>query len=64
MEIIFNEKVDKIIRDSPSDRINLRMDGRVEWICDHGVGHTIWNPRDGKYAFVHGCDGCCSQLKL
>ncbi len=37
-----------------------RMDGRIEWLCDHGVGHTIWHPRGSD--LVHGCDGCCSKL--
>ena len=29
-----------------------RLDGRIEYICKHGVGH-------GDH--VHGCDGCCSR---
>jgi hypothetical protein len=29
-----------------------RADGRMEWMCIHGVGH-------GNH--VHGCDGCCSR---
>jgi len=29
-----------------------RADGRMEWICEHGVGH-------GNH--VHGCDGCCGR---
>jgi len=40
-----------------------REDGRIEWICEHGVGHTIRVP--AKYVhkkewYSHGCDGCCS----
>ena len=31
---------------------SIRADGRVEYICEHGVGH-------GNH--VHGCDGCCSR---
>lgn len=33
-----------------------REDGRMEWVCEHGIGHTIWYPEgsDG----LHGCDGC------
>ena len=42
---------------------NKRADGRVEWVCIHGIGHTIYEPnlnnREGKYAYSHGCDGCC-----
>ena len=24
--------------------MNIREDGRVEWVCEHGVGHTIAIP--------------------
>lgn len=41
--------------------VNKREDGRIEWICYHGIGHTVFSPIKGKYAFVHGCDGCCSD---
>ena len=37
-----------------------RLDGRVEWVCEHGVGHTIWHPRGSDS--VHGCDGCCRKF--
>lgn len=47
------------------------MDGRIEWMCEHGIGHTIMIPnvkaeedstlKDTRDAwFLHGCDGCCS----
>ena len=40
-----------------------RADGRIEWICEHGVGHTVFNPNDwGEYNMTHGCDGCCSKI--
>ena len=29
-----------------------RANGRMEWLCEHGVGH-------GNH--IHGCDGCCSD---
>lgn len=29
-----------------------RADGRIEWICAHGVGHG---------SHIHGCDSCCSR---
>lgn len=49
---------------------NYRADtGRVERICEHGVGHP--DPDDVAYwlasgktqseALTHGCDGCCSH---
>ena len=47
--------------------IQMRGDGRLEWVCKHGIGHTIavptnWpGPPKGKpdYRYIHGCDGCC-----
>ena len=45
----------------------VRMDGRVEDICCHGVGHinAKWlkeHDTDGKKKLgVHCCDGCCSK---
>lgn len=42
------------------DPIQERLDGRIEWVCDHGVGHTVWYPK-GSDA-VHGCDGCCNDI--
>ena len=37
--------------------LNYREDGRIEWVCKHGIGHTVYYPEwsDG----VHGCDRCC-----
>ena len=37
-----------------------RNDGRIEWICKHGIGHTLYNPDNFG---VHGCDGCCNKIK-
>ena len=48
---------------------NIREDGRVERICEHGVGHTIGHidaaKEDEPYMFTHGCcsGGCCRQYK-
>ena len=44
----------------------FRMDGRVEFICEHGIGHTIHVPE--KYTkdwawWSHGCCGCCSGVR-
>ena len=44
--------------------IQRRMDGRIEWIDDEGVGHTIAVPkryRDSKAWWSHGCNGNCSK---
>lgn len=45
----------------PEDQFLRRMDGRIEWICEHGIGHTVWFP-EGSDA-THGCDSCCIKLK-
>ena len=40
-----------------------RADGRIEKLCEHGIGHTIYVPeehKDDDYWWIHGCDGCCS----
>lgn len=46
----------------------FRMDGRVEVVCDHGVGHTVCvracryrTEADRKALWAHGCCGsdCC-----
>lgn len=40
-----------------------RADGRLELICEHGVGHTIYSPNNN---FIHGCCGseCCKKFKI
>ena len=46
--------------------MNIREDGRVEWVCKHGVGHTISVPKEYEYEsawWSHGCDGCCTDIK-
>lgn len=46
----------------------VRADGRIEWTCEHGVGHTIAIP-EGVEGFAesawwtHSCDSCCQKLK-
>lgn len=42
-----------------------RADGRLEWACSHGVGHTVAVPAvvaDQDAWWAHGCDGCCGRL--
>jgi hypothetical protein len=48
--------------DRPISEFEIRADGRIEWICEHGVGHTIWYPEGSND--VHGCDGCCNKLVI
>lgn len=45
----------------PIKEFQYRMDGRIEWVCEHGIGHTVWFPKglDDR----HTCDGCCDKLK-
>ena len=46
------------------DKVTYRSDGRVERMCEHGVGHTRFVPRrlaDQEAYWVHGCDGCCKK---
>ncbi len=38
-----------------------RADGRLEYICEHNCGHTIYSPRED---FIHGCDGCCESIEI
>jgi hypothetical protein len=46
----------------------VREDGRLERLCKHGVGHTVGHVNHAeiydKYAFMHGCDGCCSGWEI
>ena len=46
--------------------ITHRSDGRIEWACKHGVGHTIAVPTNHKNDWTwwsHGCDGCCCKIE-
>jgi len=47
--------------DKPVEEFLTRLDGRIEWLCKHGMGHTVWFPKESSE--VHGCDGCCKELK-
>ena len=44
-----------------------REDGRIEQLCEHGVGHPIGHRnakmcRKDSWIWVHGCDGCCNKF--
>jgi hypothetical protein len=45
------------------ENFNVRADGRIEYVCEHSCGHTIYSPR-GKSDFIHGCDSCCQNFKI
>jgi len=65
----WGEVWDTIIRINPTlkeGELGLRIDGRVEWQCEHGVGHTVWvepKYRKQKAWWSHGCDNCCIKSK-
>jgi len=47
-----------------------RVDGRVELVCSHGVGHVSQTLTEAggvkweSWMGVHGCDGCCGQAEF
>src|SRR3990167_7073574 len=62
--------IGKILECDCYDHINfathiLRSDGRIEWECEHGIGHTLRVPEkyENEWAWwSHGCDGCCEGI--
>lgn len=50
------------------DQLQWRSDDRLEWVCEHGTGHTVFciQDEDGYEHWTHGCcggvKGCCSHL--
>lgn len=49
----------------PSEQFNVRSDGRIEWMCEHGIGHPVFIPEKQKeYGTIHGCDGCCNGVPV
>lgn len=49
----------------PLKELQYREDGRIEWVCKHGVGHTVYAPYNlGDHGYTHGCDGCCNHIKI
>ncbi|KKK88699.1 hypothetical protein LCGC14_2740530 [marine sediment metagenome] len=39
--------------------LNWRIDGRLEWLCEHSIGHTVFTMDEH---WTHGCDGCCDLV--
>ena len=67
--MVTREKIFKDFQDANPDlKFKFRIDGRLEYICPHGIGHTVYAPPilqdDGTYYrdYVHGCDGCCKNV--
>ena len=59
------EIIRKFLRLNPKlkkESLLWRADGRLEWLCEHGIGHTVYSPSNSD--FVHGCDGCCKQIRV
>ncbi len=55
----------KKIKKIKKEDLYQRMDGRIEWICKHGTGHTIKVPKEYEKInawWVHACDGCCKKF--
>ena len=47
------------------DKYRRRDDGRIEKVCEHGIGHPISVPDSmGEEGYIHGCDGCCKNWDL
>lgn len=46
------------------NQLQWRIDGRLEGVCKHGIGHTVYSPCKDEYAFVHGCDNCCQDINI
>ena len=60
-----NTIIDRFMCENPDieDKdLNWRLDGKLEWVCKHGAGHTVYSP-DNK-TLVHVCDGCCKHIIL
>ena len=58
MGITKNELAKRI--NKPEKELGRRADGRIEWFCKHGVGHTVFFPKGNTS--IHGCDGCCEGI--
>lgn len=47
--------------DIEEEHLKWRIDKRIEWICECGVGHTLFSADD---VFIHGCCGCCEDKEI
>lgn len=62
VQSVHNSIEDIFLRRNPGCKrqdLFWRLDGRLEWKCEHGTGHTIFSMNDH---WTHGCDGCCKDL--
>ena len=44
------------------EELQWRVDGRLEWVCEDGIGHTVYAPDWSDY--VHGCSGNCRDIHI
>ena len=44
------------------ERLKIKEDGRIMWLCCHGIEHTVYNPNDVRDKFMHECDYCCGSF--
>ena len=42
-----------------TDKNIIREDGRIEWVCEHGVGHPVGHVT--KWVDWMGIHGCCGE---
>jgi hypothetical protein len=44
--------------------LTVRMDGRIERICEHGARHPVGHIDPARAAvYNHDCDGCCKEYE-
>lgn len=56
--------IEKILESNPRfkrENLTVRADGRVEYDCGHGRGHTIYSTNND---YIHGCDRCCEDYTI
>lgn len=59
-----NRIINEFLKRNPKierSELHYRYDRQcIEWVCEHGIGHPIW---DAHGDYVHECDGCCKKSK-
>lgn len=66
------KQIQQFLKNNPTitkEQLIYRADGRIEWQCPHGIGHTIIVPKQYEKEqswWIHGCchEMCCSKLKI
>jgi hypothetical protein len=58
------EIIEKVLEKNPEfnkGNLTIRADGRIEYICAHEIGHTVYSPNND---YIHGCDRCCKKYNI